>query len=62
MRVLAFALLLPVVWFGFWIPVISEIRRTRNRHGALAIVLAALGPIGAALAIVSPAAPSAGRY
>lgn len=55
MRVAVLGLLLPVVWFAFWVPVVAEILRRRDRSTAWAPVLATIGPIGAAIAILSPA-------
>lgn len=61
MRVALFGLLLPVVWFAFWVPVIRDVLRRQNRSTAWAPALAAAGPIGAAIAILSPAAGPTGR-
>ena len=46
-------LLLPIFWFGLWIPIMVAVARRHSMNRALAIALSILGPVGAAIALVS---------
>jgi len=50
--VLVMAVLMPVLWFGLWVPILVSIARARGMRPGQAAALSVLGPIGALVAFV----------
>ncbi|MGA1034587.1 MAG: hypothetical protein ACO3VI_04660 [Ilumatobacteraceae bacterium] len=49
--VMVMAVMMPVLWFGLWIPILMAIARVGGMKPAQAAGLSVLGPIGALVAL-----------
>ena len=49
--VMVMAVMMPVLWFGLWIPILMAIARVGGMKPAHAAGLSVLGPIGALVAL-----------